>query len=386
MTDKKRVLLCITAYNGREFFERTLDSAIHIDSAKAKVDTIVLDDCSPEPGFSEDLAQLCADRSIAYYRTPRNLGIPRNVNLGLKTAATQGYDFAIISNSDVIYPANVVDRLIEAYEAGGDRIGSVTALSNNVSIFSLPNGASDTYLADQDVVDSLSQTLAASLGDQVIDVPTGISFCMLVSREAITQVGLMDPIFGRGYCEEVDWSCRSRSLGFRACVAPGVFVYHSGGGSNRAAGIVAEGMTTVPANEAIIDLRYPTFRQEVAAFEATGQMSRIVDQATQAIIKDAGKRLGYEICITSLERPIASERPICVICPTGTPRITAHYLGFAQELPSIGNHNVMTSLTTVFGRTPSVVDIWDRGPNVGRLAELPEARDHYVYPTLADRH
>jgi hypothetical protein len=223
------------------------------------------------------------------------------------------------------------------------------------------------------------------MGDQVIDVPTGISFCMLVPREAITEVGLMDPIFGRGYCEEVDWSCRSRSLGWRACIAPGVFVYHSGGGSNRAAGIVAEGMTTVPANEAIIDLRYPAFRQEVAAFEATGQMSRIVHQATQAIIKDAGKRLGYQVCITSLERLVVSERPVCVINPTGTPRITVHYLGFTQGLPNVSDHDVTTSLTAVFGRTPSVVDIWDHGPNVGSLAGLPEARDHYVYPTPAGR-
>ncbi len=39
-----------------------------------------------------------------YYCTPRNLGIPRNVSLGMLTAVKRGYDYVVISNSDVLYP------------------------------------------------------------------------------------------------------------------------------------------------------------------------------------------------------------------------------------------------------------------------------------------
>ena len=74
-----RVLLAITAYNGEAFIARTLDSAMRIDPGDAELDVMVLDDASPAPGFSGRLAAMCEQRGIGYYRTPRNLGIPRNV-------------------------------------------------------------------------------------------------------------------------------------------------------------------------------------------------------------------------------------------------------------------------------------------------------------------
>src|SRR5262245_13563114 len=95
------VLMAITVYNGREFVPRAIRSAKHVSSEGLQLDILVLDDCSPEPGWSEDLAQLCAGLDIAYYRSPRNLGIPRNFNLALGTGVTAGYDYVILCNSDV---------------------------------------------------------------------------------------------------------------------------------------------------------------------------------------------------------------------------------------------------------------------------------------------
>ncbi|MFC7926627.1 glycosyltransferase family 2 protein [Microbacterium laevaniformans] len=78
------------------------------------LDVLVLDDASPEPGFGDYLAELSERTGATYYRTPRNLGIPRNVNLGLATAQKLEYDYVVISNSDVIYSKNSVSVLLEA--------------------------------------------------------------------------------------------------------------------------------------------------------------------------------------------------------------------------------------------------------------------------------
>ena len=115
---------------------------------------------------------------ILFYRSPRNLGIPRNVSLAMLTAVEQGYDYVIISNSDVVYPRNFLTQLLRAVAHEG--VGSVTAWSNNVSMYSIPNADPDRFLADQDRVDWLSDTLAEQYPDAAMDIPAGISFAMIV--------------------------------------------------------------------------------------------------------------------------------------------------------------------------------------------------------------
>src|SRR6266699_578429 len=104
---RARALLAITVYNGRDFVPRCLQSTKSISTEVADLDVLVLDDASPEPGWSEELELLCSSLSVGYYRSPRNLGIPRNVNLGLLRARYADYDYVIVSNSDVIYPSNL---------------------------------------------------------------------------------------------------------------------------------------------------------------------------------------------------------------------------------------------------------------------------------------
>ena len=142
---KARLLLAITVYNGRTVVPACLRSAAALRPTKADMDVLVLDDCSPDPGFSGEIRALCGTLGFQYYRSPRNLGIPRNVNLGLMRARDANYDFVIIANSDVLFAANLPDTLIET-AATDPTIGSVTAWSNNVSIFSLPNEDPDLYL------------------------------------------------------------------------------------------------------------------------------------------------------------------------------------------------------------------------------------------------
>ena len=81
-----RLLFCITVFNGQDVVPASLSSATHITSEHAEVDFLAFDDASPAEGFSDKIRALCASLNIQYYRSPRNLGIPRNVNLGLNSS------------------------------------------------------------------------------------------------------------------------------------------------------------------------------------------------------------------------------------------------------------------------------------------------------------
>lgn len=378
-----RVLLVITAYNGEGFIERTLDSALHIDPAGADLDLLVLDDCSPAPGFSERLGEMCRKRGIAHYRSPRNLGIPRNVSLGMLTALESGYDHVIISNSDVVYPRNLLAQMLRAAEVDG--VGSVTAWSNNVSMYSLANSDPDKHLANQARVDWVSETLADHYGDAVVDIPAGISFCMLVPTSVVADVGVMDPVFGRGYCEETDWSLRSKAAGYRIGLAPGTFVYHAGRGSNLEAGLVSRESTSVPENEDIIDLRYPLFRGQVAAFAASGLLSEAQLHGVAALMRRAGQERGYTIDAGWLPPSGAEDLVRCTIAPDGmSGSITMDHLGFRHVVDDVDAFSVAQQLKEFFGgRAPNAVNLRDRGALATSLeSELGSVtRRHGNYPS-----
>ncbi|MGE0308193.1 MAG: glycosyltransferase [Acidimicrobiia bacterium] len=367
MTSRARILHLITVYNGRRFVPRCIESALHLDAPDFDLDILVLDDASPEPGWSQELEAFCAERGVGYYCTPRNLGIPRNVSLGLLAAVEGGYTHAVISNSDVMYASNAMSMLLRTVESD-PTIGSATAVSNNVSIYSIPNTDPDAHLADQGVVDWIGATLAGNYGGHAIDAPAGISFSMIIPTPVIHAVGTMDPVYGRGYCEETDWSLRSKAAGYRITLAPGAFVYHEGGGSNQEAGLVMAGHTTVPANERIIDMRYPLFRSEVNAFAASGILDELKESAQRVILREAGRQYGYTIHVGWLSRVTDAEVVKVMVDPGGgRPAVAVSFKGFTDSIPP--GDDVAAAIRDYFGVEPSGLDLFASGPHSQHLRE-----------------
>jgi hypothetical protein len=230
----------------------------------------------------------------------------------------------------------------------------VTAWSNDVAIYSLPNDAPHEELSEQLVVDWVGATLAEVFGNRTIELPAGVGFLLLFPRAAIEAVGLMDPVFGRGYCEELDWCIRASQLGLVHLLAPGAFAYHRGGGTNSVEGLLAAGHSSVPENEAIIDMRYPGFRAEVEAFAATGALEEIIGEALAALLRRGVTEQGYELVLGATVA--AAGQAVAVVQPEPgyAPRVLwANYLGFHArfELESLS----AKGLSELFGRSPLAV-------------------------------
>ncbi len=369
-----RVLVAMLVYNGRSFVPRAVRSAARLtDISTHTVDVLVLDDSSPDPGWSEELAALCAECGVQYYRSPRNLGIPRNMNLALLRAESAGYDLVVLLNSDVVVPVNMADQLVLA--AGShDRMGTITAWSNAVSIFSLPNEDGERWLSEPAVVDAVSGCLADEFRGAVLDLPIGVGFCLAIPVPVIQEIGLLDPVFGRGYCEEVDFCIRAHRAGLRNVLAPSAFVFHMGFATNREAGLLRPGEQTVHVNEDIIDQRYPDYRDRLAAWCAGDPMGPVVRRAQTSLLRAAAAAQGVIVEATWLAgRPALLGDPVrVVVAPEGDaavgggPFVHAVHGGFALPI-EVGEDGILASAAEALGRPVDAVQIHGRGRAMARL-------------------
>ncbi len=261
------VLVALLVYNGEELVRPCLSSLSRLDGPH-QVDVLILDDASPAPGWSERCSALAADLGFGYYRTPRNLGIPRNMNLGLLHTMDLSYDAVILLNSDTVVPTNLVSALVDPL-LGDHAVSSATAWSNSVSIYSLDNyapGFSSGNPRSRSI--GFSRRLEAEFSGQTFVIPSAVGFAMAIPTAAIADVGLMDPVFGRGY-SEIDWCLRSHGLGYRSVLAPSCFVYHAGSGVNKVEGLVGGAGDLAHAHQAIIDARYPLYGAQIGAYWAS---------------------------------------------------------------------------------------------------------------------
>ena len=96
-----------------------------------------------------------------------------------------------------------------------------------------------------------------------LDLPTGVGFCMALSRRFLDRIGGFDHhTFGRGYGEENDWCQRAATNGGRNVLVPNLFVEHDHGLSYPS----AEKKRLLARNLGLLNQRHPRFHGEVAAF------------------------------------------------------------------------------------------------------------------------
>ena len=311
--DPPRTLVAVLVYGGPEFVPACIESLEGI-LVPGEVDGLVLDDCSPDAAWSATVREQCEASGVGYYRSPRNMGIPRNMNLALLHAADAGYDYVAITNSDVVFPSNLVSSMVST-AAGDPSIASVTAWSNHVSSFSLENVAPAATLGTRAGVDRVSGLLECHFRGRAVDIPVGVGFCMLLPVSMVDAVGLFDPIFGRGYCEEVDWCLRAAQFGYRNVLAPSAFVYHIGNATTKTVGVLEHWESSDPANEAIIDLRYPTYRDQLVAWDRVSTLDDLCAEAATELVLAGAREFGYVVEIAAIPRLERHEQARFVLSP-----------------------------------------------------------------------
>lgn len=226
------VSIVIVNWNAKELIENCIDS-IH-EQTRVDYEIIVVDNAS-------------TDGSVEALRARQGITLIENpVNRGFAAANNQGINIArgrtiLLLNPDTIILDSAVDRALLFSEASPD----VAVVG--VQVWESPDRVQPTCFGDPTpfhilIVRFRLQKLfpwcpvfrrAELTGwerDTERDVPVVSGMFMLVKREAIGCVGVLDGAFFV-YGEEADWCYRFRKAGYRCVFTPSARILHLDGGS-----------------------------------------------------------------------------------------------------------------------------------------------------------
>ncbi len=182
---------------------------------------IVINDRSPDPAMQPMLEELRdRDPRIILLHNEKNLGFVGSCNRGLSLRKRD----VLLLNSDTRVTPGWLRELLRALWSH-DRAAAVVPLSNNATIYSVPEFCQETK-AEEVPFEALALDQSELPPETVMS--TGVGYCILFKHQVLNMLGLLDPAYGRGYNEENDWCHRALRLGFITLRANKALVYHLG--------------------------------------------------------------------------------------------------------------------------------------------------------------
>lgn len=253
-----RLLIIIAVYRDLAATTACIESVLAQRDAAADM-ILLINDASPEPRMAGVLAGFAhSAKNLFVLTNQENLGYVRSINRGF--AFCPGADVLLL-NADTIVFAGAFETLC-AIAAANPAIGTVTALSNNATIFSYPHAD----LACENLSDiswpELAQIALTENRQSFVEVPTGHGFCLLIKGEVLHRLGPLDESYGRGYGEENDFCARAAALGYKNVAAAGVLVEHK-----ESLSFTGEKPGLLASNMPRLHSTYPEYNDIISAFE-----------------------------------------------------------------------------------------------------------------------
>lgn len=254
MSLKRKVDVVIPIYNAFDDLVQCIESIQKWTNLNENR-LILVNDNSSDKRVSEYLEKICKE-NIIVIQNKENKGFSANVNIGM--AQSEKND-VILLNSDTVVTKNWLQKLEEC--AYSDcTIATVTPLSNNATLCSVPDFCAENEIPDGYTVDEYAELIERVSLNRYPEIPVAHGFCMYIKREVINKIGVFDAeTFKRGYGEENDFCCRAIEVGYRHVMCDNTFILHTGTKSF----VSEEKQRYISEHEKIIDDRYPELNRAV---------------------------------------------------------------------------------------------------------------------------
>lgn len=216
--------IIIPVYNAFDYVKKCIESII-MNTDLTYHSLILIDDCSPDNKILPLLNSFKRDNPdlrIIVLENKTNMGFVKTVNKGMKYSEND----VLLLNSDTEVSKNWLENIIKCAYSAPD-VATVTALSNNATLASVPKGLQMNDLPSNMSFEEYSNLIEKCSYKEYPMLPTAHGFCMFIRRHALDVVGYFDEEhFGKGYGEENDFSFRCLEHGFKHLLCDNVIVYH----------------------------------------------------------------------------------------------------------------------------------------------------------------
>jgi GT2 family glycosyltransferase len=289
--------IVVPVYRGEAETRACLESVL-ASAGRVAFEVVVIDDASPEPAISAWLRSLADAGRITLVAHADNRGFVASVNEGMALHADRD---VVLLNSDTEVARGWLDRLT-AHASADRAIGTATPFSSNATICSYPVTLVANAIPAGETTASLDDAFAHANAGLAVDIPTGVGFCMHITRRCLERIGPFDEArYGRGYGEEVDFCMRAARAGFRNVIAGDVFVRHVGEVSFGDAGLERRREA-----QALVDSLYPEFQPALREFLAADPVRALRHRADLERLKRSRRPLELVIAAADATAPEAS--------------------------------------------------------------------------------
>ena len=212
--------IVILTYNKIEYTRQCIDS-IRKYTKQGTYEIVIVDNHSTD-GTEKWLKQQKDVRTIF---NRENMGFPTGCNQGMTIAKG---DNVLLLNNDVIVTNNWLSNLLQALYSNPE-IGAVGAVTNNCSYGQTIAVQYKSIQEMQRFAKDYNISTAAKWDERL----KLVGFCLLIKKEVVEKVGLLDEMFSPGNFEDDDYSVRIRRAGYKLLLCRDTFIYHFGSVSFR---------------------------------------------------------------------------------------------------------------------------------------------------------
>jgi O-antigen biosynthesis protein len=205
----------ILTYNKLDYTKACIES-IRKHTESDTYEIIIIDNNSTD-GTKEWLK---SQSDIRVIFNSENVGFPKGCNQGIAVAIG---DNILLLNNDVIVTHKWLENMLNCLYSD-ESVGAVGTVTNSAAYYT----AIPVSYTNINEMHNFARQYNISDQTKWEERLKLIGYCMLIKKEVIDQIGLLDEIFTPGNFEDDDYSLRIRKQGFKLILCKDTFIHHYG--------------------------------------------------------------------------------------------------------------------------------------------------------------